>query len=53
MLEVLLREISLSFFMVSFNMKLTLLLAGETCYRENDNLVDAIVMGTKRIGHGF
>ena len=38
--------------MVTFSF-LIHLLAGETCYRENDNLVDAIILGTKRIGHGF
>lgn len=30
-----------------------LLHAGETNYRKNDNLYDAILLGTKRIGHGF
>ena len=29
------------------------LLAGESVDKENNNLVDAILMGTKRIGHGF
>lgn len=28
-------------------------LAGESVERENNNIVDAILMGTKRIGHGF
>jgi len=27
--------------------------AGESCDRNNTNIVDAILMGTKRIGHGF
>jgi len=27
--------------------------AGESCERYNENLYDAILIGTKRIGHGF
>ena len=27
--------------------------AGESCERKNDNLYDAILLDTKRIGHGF
>jgi adenosine deaminase CECR1 len=27
--------------------------SGETNFRDNENLVDAILLGTKRIGHGF
>jgi len=27
--------------------------AGESFLRENDNLIDAVLLGTKRIGHGY
>ena len=27
--------------------------AGETHDRENENLYDALILGSKRIGHGF
>jgi adenosine deaminase CECR1 len=32
---------------------LIIFLAGESVERENSNIIDAILMGTKRIGHGF
>ncbi len=28
-------------------------LAGESTHRKNENLYDAVLMGSKRIGHGF
>lgn len=31
----------------------SLVLAGESTHRKNENLYDAVLMGSKRIGHGF
>lgn len=39
--------------MVSFWDLYQTIIAGESVDRNNSNLYDAILLGTKRIGHGF